>query len=186
MKKLYQNSLYLEGYRTLDMAIFIKNIKGQYLWANDFFVQKAAGYQSVNEIIRKQDHQFVWHEYSDNFKNSDKLLVETLECITVKERNLRHDGNYVNIVSKKNPIFDSRDRLVGLIGFCIEIPVSIGLKNLSKREYATVALLAQGKTDKEIGKLLDISPRTAETYINNAKIKLKVTTRSELICKFLT
>lgn len=184
MEKLYQNSLYLESYRTLDMAIFIKNIKGEYLWANDFFIRKAAGYQSVNEIVRRQDHHFAWREYADELKVNDHLLIESMDCITVREKILRYDGNFVNIVSKKNPIFDNKDKLIGLIGFCIEIPISTGIKHLSKREYATIALLAQGNTDKEIGKKLGISPRTAEAHINNAKIKLNVTTRAELISKF--
>jgi DNA-binding CsgD family transcriptional regulator len=185
MKRLYQDSLHLEGYQSLDMAVFIKNIKGEYLWANDFFIQKSAGHQSVSEIFRKQDHHFTWHEFADNLKMNDNLLIETKECVTVRERILRHDGNYVNLLSKKSPIFDKQDKLVALIGFCMEIPIATAAKFLSKREYAAISLLAQGNTDKQIGKKLCISPRTVETHINNAKIKLNATTRAELIVKCL-
>lgn len=186
MERLCQDSLHLEGYQALEMAVFIKNIKGEYLWGNDFFIRKSAGYQSVNEIYRKQDYHFVWHEYAHELKANDKLLIERRECVTVRERILRHDGTFVNIISKKSPLYDKNDNLSGLIGLCMEFPTSTAAQYLSKREYNTISLLAQGNTDKEIGKKLGISPRTVESHINNAKIKLNVTTRAELIVKFFS
>lgn len=185
MKKLYKDSLSLQSFQVLDMAVFIKSFKGEYLWANNFFIQKSAGFNSLNEIYRKQDYHFAWHEYSDDLKANDQLLMEGKDCVNVKERILRYDGTCVNIISKKSCLYD-KEKLIGLIGFSIEMPASIIIKSLSRREYDIIYLLAQGQTDKRIGKKLSISPRTVESHINNAKIKLKVTTRAELIVKFLT
>jgi DNA-binding CsgD family transcriptional regulator len=45
--------------------------------------------------------------------------------------------------------------------------------------------VADGKTDVEVGKILDISPRTVRFHINNAKVKLGVSTRIQAVAKRL-
>lgn len=64
-QKLYLDFLPFHSFQSLDIPIFIKNTNSQYLWANDFFIRKSAGYSSVNEIYNKQDYDFAWHEYAD-------------------------------------------------------------------------------------------------------------------------
>lgn len=61
------------------------------------------------------------------------------------------------------------------------------LKNipLSQRELECVNLLAKGKTAKEIGIQLNLSYRTVEFYLDNARLKLQCTNRYELIAKSL-
>lgn len=56
---------------------------------------------------------------------------------------------------------------------------------LSFQEFRCLSLLSQGKTAKEIGKILKISNRTAESYLENVKEKAKVHSRSHLIDLFL-
>ncbi|KTC84495.1 helix-turn-helix domain-containing protein [Legionella brunensis] len=177
-------NLPLAAYRNLSMAVFIKNLHSQYLWANDFFIHKSAGYQSVNEIYNKQDHYFSWHNYADKLKFNDQLLFETSEELTLRERILRHEGSYVDIVSKKCPVVDKEQNIIGLIGFSIELPKSPAIETLSQREYQAVLLMTEGYTDKQIAKKWSISSRTVESHIINAKRKLKVATRSQLIAKF--
>lgn len=57
--------------------------------------------------------------------------------------------------------------------------------SLSSQEFRSLALLSQGKTAKEIGQALKISQRTAEGYIENAKRKANISSRSHLIDVFL-
>ncbi len=52
---------------------------------------------------------------------------------------------------------------------------------ISKREIQCLRYIAMNYTFKEIGKMLHLSPRTIETYVNNLKIKLGCEKRSELI-----
>ncbi|MBY0461711.1 MAG: helix-turn-helix transcriptional regulator [Alphaproteobacteria bacterium] len=54
----------------------------------------------------------------------------------------------------------------------------------SNRETACLYQLTTGKTSKEIGRLLGISPRTVESYINNIKEKTGYRNKSELIKMF--
>ena len=60
-------------------------------------------------------------------------------------------------------------------------------KNLifTKREIDVIQCLVQGKTAKEAGQFLFVSPRTIETHINHIKDKLSVRTRSALIGRLL-
>jgi len=54
---------------------------------------------------------------------------------------------------------------------------------LSKREIESLYHYTQGKTAKEIGKILQLSNRTIENYLRNIKCKLGVTSKVELIHK---
>lgn len=52
---------------------------------------------------------------------------------------------------------------------------------MTKREAECLDFLSRGKTSKEIGRDLNISPRTVEGYINNLKNKSGITSKSGLI-----
>ena len=56
-------------------------------------------------------------------------------------------------------------------------------KLLSQREEEVIALLLQGKSNKEIALLLGISKRTVEFHLTNIYAKLHVNSRVELILK---
>ncbi len=183
-QRLYLDSLPLSSYQALDFPVFIKNKQSQYLWANDFFIKKSAGHQSLTEIYHKHDQVFPWRDYADELRSNDKLLFECEQNLSVCERVLRYDGTHVDIVSKKSLLFDNKKRVVGLIGFSLTLPKKPQQVLLTQREYTSVLLMSKGYTDKEIARKMEISPRTVESHLNNAKQKWQVTSRSELIVKF--
>lgn len=55
--------------------------------------------------------------------------------------------------------------------------------SLSKREAEYLFHLIHGKTAKEIAQNLGVSPRTVESSINNIKLKIGATSKSELAQK---
>ncbi len=57
---------------------------------------------------------------------------------------------------------------------------------ITAREFHCLKHLAQGRTLKETGKILEISPRTAEDYLNRLKNKLAIYTKSQLIDLYLS
>lgn len=52
---------------------------------------------------------------------------------------------------------------------------------ISNREFDCLKYAVKNYSLKEIGKLLGLSPRTVETYVNNLKYKLQCDSRSQLI-----
>ncbi|CAM2773106.1 TPA: helix-turn-helix transcriptional regulator [Legionella pneumophila] len=181
---LYSNSLTLTTYDLIEAPIFIKDKLGRYLWANAFFISRSAGYSSLGEITNKTDTDFSWHEYATQLRNNDRSVIEARQSQSHYEQIIRHDGTYVNILTKKSPLVDSSSELIGLIGFSIALPQLHGIAALSARERECLYYLSKGFTDKKIAKQLIISPRTVETHLGNAKYKLGVSTRAELIATF--
>lgn len=79
------------------------------------------------------------------------------------------DKNRLNFLKQ---IELSHHRLVNKIGNIIKIPHG---------EMLCLQLLARGRTLKEIANTLNISPRTVESNLNNAKRRLNCFTRKELL-----
>lgn len=61
-----------------------------------------------------------------------------------------------------------------------------GLCYLSRQESVCLSLLAQGKSAKEIARLLNLSPRTVESYLATIKLKTGQPSKSSLIDIFNT
>ena len=62
-----------------------------------------------------------------------------------------------------------------------ESPLDNPLSVLTKRETEILTHLADGKPNREIGKMLHISTRTVDTHRSNILKKLKVRTNAELV-----
>jgi two-component system response regulator DevR len=67
---------------------------------------------------------------------------------------------------------------------------SLGVNNkldlLSAQERKVVALVAEGKTNKEIGTEMGLSDKTVKNYLSNAMEKLNLTRRSQAAALFVT
>lgn len=59
-----------------------------------------------------------------------------------------------------------------------------GQEILSPQEQRIVALVAEGKTNKEIAQELNLSPNTVKNYLSNAFQKLQITRRAQAIALF--
>jgi two-component system response regulator DevR len=57
---------------------------------------------------------------------------------------------------------------------------------LSAQERKVVALVAEGKTNKEIGREMGLSDKTVKNYLGNAMEKLNLTRRSQAAALFVT
>jgi PAS domain S-box-containing protein len=64
-----------------------------------------------------------------------------------------------------------------------DISESRPLADLTRRERQVVALLAEGRTNKEIGRLLELSPRTAEAHRARLLSKLGARNTADLIAR---
>lgn len=69
-----------------------------------------------------------------------------------------------------------------LVGEAVErrvVAPAAGLGDLTQRELEVLAQVGQGKSDREIGEALSISPRTASKHVANILAKLGVESRAE-------
>ena len=57
-EELQISHLHLDLYNLIESPVFIKDTHGCYLWANSFFINCSAGFQSLTEIINKTDADF--------------------------------------------------------------------------------------------------------------------------------
>jgi DNA-binding NarL/FixJ family response regulator len=55
-----------------------------------------------------------------------------------------------------------------------------GLAGLSEREREVARLIADGKSNREIGEALVVSPKTVERHVTNVLAKLGLRNRTEL------
>ena len=93
----------------------------------------------------------------------------------------------LDLLTCKIPVYDPTGKPMGVLvishilnKFSLETAYALGL---TQRETQCLFHLLEGHTAKEIAKLLKISPRTVEGYIENMKNKLDCATTSELLLK---
>ena len=90
----------------------------------------------------------------------------------------------VESLSQKNPYFAGRVSEVVLDGFLkggqvtLEGPTA---ERLTSREREVVQLLAEGKSNKQIARLLDLSVKTVETHRTAAMRKLELNSLPDLV-----
>lgn len=137
----------------------------------------------------------------------DKILINEEPCT-------RLDGYDFITTAIKFPWYNSDGEIIGLFGCSIlsgdKNPLSLAVSltlllntgllekseyphqsnfdkkyNLSFRQSQCLLYVVKGMTMKEIGHILNLSPRTVEHYIESIKIKLSCKKRSELIEKYM-
>jgi DNA-binding NarL/FixJ family response regulator len=70
-------------------------------------------------------------------------------------------------------------RIMGRIKAGNEKQVPTGIDMLSAQEKRVLAMVAEGKTNKEIGAAMGLSPKTVKNYLSNLMDKLALTRRSQ-------
>lgn len=94
----------------------------------------------------------------------------------------------VGVISKSRPASDLVDALraarLGRASVLLEAPIERALASdfgLTDREVAVVRLLAEGRTDGDIGDVLCISRNTVRTHVRRSFAKLGATSRLEAV-----
>jgi DNA-binding CsgD family transcriptional regulator len=84
------------------------------------------------------------------------------------------------------PLAQAVEGLVRRARLDVSLPTSTaarpaGLDTLTAREHEVLALLAEGRTNGQIGRALFISPKTASVHVSNLIAKLGATSRTEVV-----
>ncbi|HXV61123.1 MAG TPA: response regulator transcription factor [Vicinamibacteria bacterium] len=118
---------------------------------------------------------------------SESLIREVLNAgargYLLKSDAIRHLLAAVESLTKHEPFFTSKVSEIVLAGFLSggAPGKSRGPKQLTPREREVVQLLAEGKANKEVAALLNISVKTVETHRTNIMQKLDLHSVSELV-----
>ncbi len=115
-----------------------------------------------------------------------KIIIESVTII--KSRRLLNsiNGYESKTLSYKIPIRLRTGKIIGLSGISLPLineNITFNHYKLSMRQKECLFFLVRGKSDKEIGKILRLSPRTVESYVNEIKYKMGCYNRSQVIEK---
>jgi DNA-binding CsgD family transcriptional regulator len=125
----------------------------------------------LNKIEKLKQFTFYFKEMAgpllkESQKPENRLLIDNIKIYRNIEKELTTDPNS----SKKLSIFNIRQ-------------FKFSNFSLSKRELETLALTLRGRSAAEISSILNISSKTVESYLENAKHKFRCANRAELFDK---
>lgn len=172
---------------------------------NDVFLQYA-GVKSLDKVLGHTDIEFPWSQYAALYRKHELDALAGKSYSTIIPLN-DYTGKELLFLHTKSPKVDQEGRVIGVRCHAVEIvnPNIMDLVRqllrvspsetqqfslnsvkceiqLSKRQKEVLFYLTRGKTSKMIAKILSLSVRTVEYYIENIKEKFNCRTKSELIC----
>jgi len=180
------NKLEKEIFQNLPFHFYSKDRKGKYIDSNDYQAHDI-GLNKWSDILGYTDFDFSQIEYAPMLMQNDKEVILAEKAKIVIEPFLALTGNTCKGLSYKTPLYSSNTRkMIGISGISLMLDNDAIPKDpylLSKRQKECLYLLVRGKSNKEIAKILHLSPRTVEEHVNEVKSKMSCSTKSQVIEK---
>jgi PAS domain S-box-containing protein len=113
-----------------------------------------------------------------------RRAVAARERFDLEYRLLRADGEYCWIRDRGTPQYSQGGRFLGHIGSCVQIDAPrtpAGPFPLTSREVQVLALVAEGKSTKEVAGILNISYKTADSHRSRIMEKIGVHETASLV-----
>ncbi len=158
------------------------------LWYGVSIYKKFEDYIEMWSFATNKDNYNIVDFYMNNidflrrfifyFKNKAAKLIDSSdkEKFIYRKKKLILDSNNNNLTENKNFLHET---MLNYININNKTEVHI-----SRREMECMYMLSLGLSPKEIGKILDISHRTVETYIHKVKHKFGYHYKRELVTNF--
>ncbi|HHT0594906.1 TPA: LuxR C-terminal-related transcriptional regulator [Legionella anisa] len=165
-----------------DWHVYHLDIEGKYIKCNEKSCEFLG--LSQDEILYKTNFDLPWKENAAEWRENDFKVMSTQKSIEFTEEMVHQNNKYI-CTAVKSPVY-MRDKVSGvliLIKIARKIPLTINNDIISQRELQCLYYLIKGFALKQIAHVLQISFRTVEHHINNAKTKLNCYHRSDLIEK---
>ncbi|MCX8094868.1 MAG: PAS domain S-box protein [Caldisericia bacterium] len=98
--------------------IFVKDLEGRYIYANEEFSKKFN--LSLNEIIGKRDIDLFSEDDIKKIKKIDNLVIQEKRKI-VTEDTLTYGNKKFEVKITKSPLFDESGNVIGIVGYSEDI-----------------------------------------------------------------
>lgn len=187
------------AFEKLNIFFWVKDHRLRFIDCSENFAA-AAGYDSPQQLIGKTDFDVIWrnraefyqktdiyslqgHQYFnqyapwttitdelDTLVNKCQLLNKSGKCIGIMGSHIDITGFYL---TKKNGYYDPENEKFYLGS-------QFDNEYLTKRETEVFNYILLGYSAKRIAQTLNISPRTAEAFIDNLKLKFKCNSKGEI------
>lgn len=116
-------------YRQWVGNIYWKDPQGRYLGCNEAFA-KICGLNSPSEILGKTDSDFIKNlVHLKMIQNTDQSVIQSAEEKTVEEIGLDQEGNVAIYLTKKAPLRDKNNNIIGVIGTSINVTGYFDIKD---------------------------------------------------------
>lgn len=177
--------------------IHIKDRNGKYIFCNENTLN-ACDFASLKDILNKTDFEIPVTEEEANLYISRHQMVLSNNAPLFSQHYATLPDKKYNLFGIKVPLTNKTgittgvlsidteiDKVNDLMLFLPQINADVEKNNLTHRQADCLYYLTQGKSAKEIARLLGLSPRTVEYYLNIQKKKFNCKDRSELVSKAL-
>jgi PAS domain S-box-containing protein len=123
-------------------CIYWKDINGVYLGCNQAEAEML-GFKSFKEVTGKTDYDLSWRYVSEILRKTDQRIIDNRETEEVLEIGKVANGKEAVMLTRKSPLYDDKNNVIGIIG------VSIDITDRKEKEE----LEAKLKLEKELSKI---------------------------------
>lgn len=143
-----------------------------FFWDSQEFLERLDDNQKG--ILSEAERFGIAHGYTIQIHSPRAPRALYASCSVVPDSPTLDARAYFAVQLMASYLFDAAARLV-------DETIDADDTRLTKRERQCLELVAQGKDDWAIGRLLQVSSRTAHNHIESAKRRLGVTTRTQAV-----
>lgn len=169
----------------LPFHAFAKDKDGCYLFCN-FIMAEDLGLSGPSEIIGRTDKELIWKSFAGGLQEHDQYVIAKQEDYDFVEPVRLLTKQSVDLISHKYPfICSADDKIDGVFGVSFVKSYCDKFNHLSNQQEQVVILTTQGLSAKEIAKVLHISYRTVEEYLEKARIRLGCRNKAQLVATYI-
>lgn len=202
-----KKTLFVENLLKLPMSVYFVNVKSEVQNVSQYCLDFVD--LSFKKCYGKTIHDISPCSLSEQVIRNDQFILKTNQKSFFTEIFEKSTTESYEFLSFKLPWYDLDNRIIGVFGCAInmqeqsvaaflnqlqELGLFLGDQNLRSkislqfnqvemtcRETTIINELIKGKTARSIAESLGLSKRTIESYTDNIKIKLGVSSKPELI-----
>ncbi len=172
-----------EPFHGVAVHIYWKDRSGKYLGCNELQA-KNAGFESPNIMVNQTDNELGWvtPKTANQFKITNERIMQTQKAEFLIESAVLTDTTYIEAYSYKSPLV-LNNKILGIKGVSILLEKKFAVihPSLSSQQEECLYCLVQGMTIKQIARVMNLSPKTVEHYLEMIKNKLNCSSRYQLI-----